>query len=118
VQLGPFSLSLAVADLDASVAFYALLGFEVIDGGHTSSGFPDTIDQMWRIVANGDTKIGLFQGMLPKNMLTFNPPDVRAVQRILKEAGVTLISEADEGTGPADVMVEDPDGNPILLDQF
>jgi catechol 2,3-dioxygenase-like lactoylglutathione lyase family enzyme len=118
MDLGTFSVSLAVENLDVSLAFYEKMGFVVIDGGHTSKDFPDTEDQKWRVVQNGETQLGLFQGMLPKNMLTFNPPDVHEVQRELKQNGVTLTVEtADFGQGPAHIMLEDPDGNPILMDQ-
>ncbi len=118
MDLGTFSLSLTVEDIEASLDFYAKLGFKVIDGGHTSKEFPDTEDQKWRIIQNGDTRIGLFQETFPKNMLTFNPTDVRNVQRQLKENGLTLTVEtADFGQGPAHIMLEDPDGNPILMDQ-
>lgn len=118
MQLGPFSLSLAVQDLATSEVFYERLGFEVVDGGHLSKDSPDTDSSGWRMMKNGNTLLGLFQGMFPKNVLTFNPPDVRGVQRDLKNQGVRLTSEADErGSGPAHVMLEDPDGNPILLDQ-
>ena len=121
MQLGAFSISLAVKDLAASRAFYEKLGFQML-GGDPS--------QNWVILKNGDHVIGLFHGMFDKNMLTFNPgwdsnaqpvdpfTDVREIQRRLKEQGVTLASEADETTqGPAFLMAIDPDGNPILVDQ-
>ena len=121
MELGAFSISLAVKDLEASRAFYEKLGFEVFHGDAT---------QNWNILKNGDHVIGLFQGMFEKNILTFNPgwnsnageldsfTDVRELQRRLKEQGVELVSEADESsTGPASFTVEDPDGNPILVDQ-
>lgn len=122
MQLGAFSISLAVKDLQASKAFYANLGFEVFHGDES---------QNWLIMKNGDTIIGLFQGMFEKNILTFNPgwdqsaqpvggdfPDVRAIQKHLKENGVALVSEADESTtGPASCTLIDPDGNPVLIDQ-
>jgi len=121
MDLGAFSISLAVEDIAASKVFYEKLGFEVF-GGDAS--------QNWLIMKNGDHVIGLFQGMLEKNTLTFNPgwdnnareldsfTDVRDIQRQLKEQGVELISEADENTsGPASLIVVDPDGNPILIDQ-
>jgi catechol 2,3-dioxygenase-like lactoylglutathione lyase family enzyme len=118
MDLGTFSLSLAVESLDASLAFYTQLGFTVVDGGHTSSDLPDSEHQKWRIIQNGDTRLGLFQGMFSTNVLTFTPRDVREVQRELKENGVTLTVEtADFGQGPAHIMLEDPDGNPILMDQ-
>ena len=121
MELGAFSISLAVKDIQASKDFYEKLGFQVFLGD---------ITQNWLIMKNGDHVIGLFQGMFEKNILTFNPgwdmdaqpldtfADVRELQRQLKAQGVVLLSEADEGTtGPASLMVEDPDGNPILLDQ-
>ena len=121
MELGAFSVSLAVKDLEASRDFYEKLGFEVV-GGDPS--------QNWQILRNGGHTIGLFQGMFDKNMLTFNPgwddeaqpiddyTDVRELQRRLKEAGVTLAVEADEsGAGPASFVILDPDGNQILVDQ-
>ena len=121
MNLGAFSISLAVKDLEASRAFYEKFGFKVF-GGDAS--------QRWLILKNGDHLIGLFQGMFERNMLTFNPgwdsnanrvdgfTDVRELQRRLKEQGVQLAVEADETTsGPAHFMAIDPDGNPILVDQ-
>ena len=121
MQLGNFSVSLSVKDLQASKAFYAALGFESIGGDD---------DQGWTILKNGDCVVGLFQGMFDKNTLTFNPgwnaagetldnfTDVRELQRQLKSQGMSLASEADEdSTGPASFMIMDPDGNPILVDQ-
>lgn len=121
VHLGHFSISLAVKDLAASRAFYEKLGF-VVTGGKA--------EQNWLILQNGDSTIGLFQGMFEKNGLTFNPgwnarkerldhfTDVREIQRHLKQQGLTLTSEADESTtGPAYLTLVDPDGNPVLIDQ-
>jgi lactoylglutathione lyase len=121
MELGAFSISLAVKDINTSKAFYEKLGFEAFLGD---------ISQNWLILRNGDHVIGLFQGMFDKNMLTFNPgwdqntqtlaafTDVRELQRQLKKQGVDLMSEADESTtGPASFMLIDPDGNPILVDQ-
>ncbi len=121
MDLGVFSISLAVKDIGVSKEFYEKLGFEVF-GGDAS--------QNWLIMKNGDHAIGLFQGMFEKNTLTFNPgwdsnareldtyTDVRELQRHLKEQGVELIREADESTsGPASFVAVDPDGNPILVDQ-
>jgi catechol 2,3-dioxygenase-like lactoylglutathione lyase family enzyme len=121
MELGAFSISLAVKDLEASRAFYEKFGFTTT-GGDAS--------QNWLILKNGRTVIGLFHGMFEKNILTFNPgwdqdagkldtfTDVRELQRRLKAAGVTLATEADEATsGPASLMAVDPDGNPILVDQ-
>ena len=121
MDLGNFSISLAVKDLEASRAFYEKFGFQVF-GGNAS--------QNWLILKNGDHVIGLFQGMFEKNILTFNPgwdsnaqkldtfTDIRELQRQLKDCGVELAQEADESTtGPASLIAVDPDGNPILLDQ-
>ncbi len=121
MQLGNFSVSLAVKDLAASRAFYEKLGFRQIGGDAA---------QNWLILQNETATIGLFQGMFEKNILTFNPgwdrdaqtleefEDVRGVQRALKAAGLKLEAEADETTaGPASLMLVDPDGNPILIDQ-
>ena len=121
MQLGAFSVSLAVKDLDASRQFYEKLGF---------TRFAGDPSQNWLILKNGDVVIGLFQGMFEKNALTFNPgwdgnaqplpafTDVRELQRRLREAGVQFVSEADESTtGPASFLVVDPDGNPVLVDQ-
>lgn len=120
-DLGAFSISLAVKDLTASRDFYRKLGFEPVGG---------KLEQNWLILRNGNTSIGLFQGMFERNMLTFNPgwgtqcetleqfTDVRAVQRRLEAAGLTLATRAEEGTtGPGSLVVIDPDGNPILIDQ-
>jgi len=121
MELGNFSVSLAVKDIEASRLFYEKLGFTVFMGEQS---------QKWLIMKNGDHAIGLFQGMFEKNILTFNPgwdsnaeqlgdfTDVRELQRRLKDRGVALISEADESsTGPASFMAVDPDGNTILVDQ-
>ena len=121
MELGAFSVSLAVKDINASKEFYEKLGFAVFAGDAS---------QNWLILKNGDHAIGLFQGMFEKNILTFNPgwdsnaqsldsfTDVRELQRRLKEQGVEFTSEADETTtGPASFVVVDPDGNPILIDQ-
>lgn len=121
MELGAFSISLAVKDIEASRTFYEKFGFKVF-GGDAS--------QNWLIMKNSDRAIGLFQGMFEKNILTFNPgwdssarkldtfTDVRDLQRQLKAQGVALTSEADESTtGPASSVAVDPDGNPILVDQ-
>lgn len=121
MELGAFSVSLAVKDIEVSKTFYEKLGFQVFAGD---------VAQNWLIMKNGDHTIGLFQGMFDKNILTFNPgwdqnankldsfTDVRDLQRELKARGVKFESEADESTtGPASFMVLDPDGNPILIDQ-
>lgn len=121
MELGAFSISLAVKDIQASKTFYEKLGFKEFGGD---------ISQNWLILKNGEYVIGLFQGMFEKNMLTFNPgwdqdaqtldtfTDVRELQRQLKAQGVEFMTEADESTtGPASFLVLDPDGNPILFDQ-
>lgn len=121
IQLGAFSVSLAVKDIHVSKAFYEKLGFTVMGGN---------IDQNWLILKSGDTIVGLFQGMFEKNLLTFNPgwnqnaqstdpfDDVRVIQQHLKESGIALTVEADQATtGPAHIMLTDPDGNQILIDQ-
>jgi catechol 2,3-dioxygenase-like lactoylglutathione lyase family enzyme len=121
MELGNFSVSLTVKDLEASADFYQKLGFEPVFGEAA---------QGWLILRNGDATIGLFQGMLERNTLTFNPgwdrdgnalpsfTDVRELQGRLKAAGVEFTLEADEsGSGPASFIVVDPDGNPILFDQ-
>lgn len=121
MELGAFSISLAVKDIEASKLFYEKLGFKVFGGDQS---------QNWLILKNGDHAIGLFQGMFDENILTFNPgwnsdaqplpafTDVRKLQRQFKERGVQMISEADENSsGPASFMIVDPDGNTILVDQ-
>ena len=121
MKLGAFSISLAVKDIAKSRAFYEKLGFEQVAGDQS---------QNWIILRNGETTIGLFQGMFDSNMLTFNPGwspkaeplneflDVREIQQKLKGHRLSLVAEADEATsGPASVMLTDPDGNHILIDQ-
>ena len=110
MELGPFSVSLTVKDLQASREFYEKLGFEMTGGDES---------QNWLIMKHGDAKIGLFHGMFDHNILTFNPPDVRSIQNSLKDNGVELIHEVDESSeGPGHCTLKDPDGNMILLDQF
>lgn len=121
MDLGAFSISLAVKDIEASKSFYQKLGFQVFGGDAA---------QNWLIMKNGAHVIGLFQGMFEQNILTFNPgwdqnanalesfTDVRELQKRLKASGVNIENEADEHTtGPASFVVIDPDGNPILFDQ-
>jgi catechol 2,3-dioxygenase-like lactoylglutathione lyase family enzyme len=121
MELGAFSISLAVKDIKASKAFYEKLGFKVFMGD---------IAQNWLILKNGEHAIGLFQGMFERNTLTFNPgwdsaaqklepfTNVRELQSQLKAQGVEIVSAVDESTsGPASFMMMDPDGNPILVDQ-
>jgi catechol 2,3-dioxygenase-like lactoylglutathione lyase family enzyme len=121
MTLGAFSTSLNVKDLAASMAFYQTLGFDV---------FHDNIDNNYCILKNGETLLGLFQGHIPANTLTFNPgwdhnaqpvgdfEDVRAIQKRLQDAGVKLEATCDPATsGPAHIMLLDPDDNAILIDQ-
>jgi catechol 2,3-dioxygenase-like lactoylglutathione lyase family enzyme len=121
MELGNFSVSLAVRDIEASRAFYAKLGFAPVAGDAA---------QGWLVLRNGTTVIGLFQGMFERNTLTFNPgwdikmntlgsfTDVRELQRELKSQGVQFVAEADEtGSGPGSFVIVDPDGNPVLVDQ-
>ncbi|MBC3540318.1 VOC family protein [Rufibacter sediminis] len=121
MKLGAFSVSLNVKDLEASKQFYENLGFAVFAGDKKQNYF---------IMKNDNALIGLFQGMFEGNILTFNPgwdesanntdefDDIRGIQRQLKGKGIELMSEADEETsGPASLMVTDPDGNTILIDQ-
>ena len=122
MDLGAFSISLTVKDLSASRAFYEKLGFEVTGGSEEES---------YLILMNGEALIGLFQGMFDKNILTFNPgltnkkerleefTDVREIQRSLKEQGSELMTEVDaDTTGAGSLTLVDPDGNPVLIDQF
>ena len=121
MQLGAFSVSLSVKDLAASREFYAKLGFQPVGGNP---------DENWQILRNNHVTIGLFHGMFEGNILTFNPgwdsqaqpldefTDVRELQRWLKAQGIEMMSEADEsGSGPASFVLQDPDGNAILVDQ-
>lgn len=121
MDLGAFSVSLAVKDIEASKQFYEKLGFTVFMGDQS---------QNWLIMKNNEHIIGLFQGMFEKNILTFNPgwnnnaqklqefTDVRELQKKLKESDLNMIIEADaNSTGPANFMIADPDGNVILIDQ-
>ncbi len=118
MELGQFSISLPVKDMKASIDFYQKLGFEIIDGGHMNEGFPDTASTSWRIVKSGNSVIGLFHGMFEESIMTFNPKDARSIQKTLKTSGVDLIKEADESTeGPEHIILMDPDGNQIMLDQ-
>lgn len=122
MELGAFSISLTVKDLTVSQAFYEKLGFEVAGGSH---------EERYLILKNGLCIIGIFHGMFEKNILTFNPglantterldsyTDIRELQQGLKASGLELLTEVAEGsTGPASITLEDPDGNPILIDQF
>lgn len=121
MELGNFSVSLAVKDIKLSLAFYEKLGFKPVGG---------KLEQNWIVLQNGNARIGLFQGMFPKNLMTFNPgwaqdrrvlerfQDVRELQRALKARGLSMAVEADESSqGPAHFVVTDPDGNDLLFDQ-
>lgn len=121
MDLGAFSISLAVKDIEASKAFYEKLGFTEFHGD---------ITQKWLIMKNKEHIIGLFEGMFPNNILTFNPgwdqngqntasyTDIREINQQLKSEGVDMVSETIEGDeGPANFMITDPDGNTILIDQ-
>ena len=121
MELGNFSVSLTVKDIKASKAFYEKLDFKEVGG---------KLEENWIVLQNGNARIGLFQGMFDKNLMTFNPgwtkdkevmtdfQDVRELQRTFKARGITMTTEADETTeGPAYFMVADPDGNTLLFDQ-
>lgn len=120
MQLGTFSISLNVKDIAKSKAFYEALGFSVVEGDQS---------QGWLVMKNGDANIGIFQGMIEKNTITFNPgwdnngknlddfEDVREIQKSLKTAGIAFVREAGEGKEPDYFIIADPDGNPILFDQ-
>ncbi len=120
MKLGAFSLSLAVKDLEASKVFYEKLGFE---------RFAGKPEHRYYIMKNGDALIGLFQGMFPNNLITFNPgwnqnanilsefEDVREIQRQMIANGITPANEVEGETGPGSFMITDPDGNTILIDQ-
>ncbi|WP_306345557.1 MULTISPECIES: VOC family protein [Aquimarina] len=110
MDLGIFSISLAVKDIKISKDFYEKLGFTMIDGN---------LDQKWAILKNGESKIGLFQGMFPKNTLTFNSENARDIHKKVNGKGitVTMSNGIDKNEGPASFMITDPDGNPILVDQ-
>lgn len=121
MDLGAFSISLAVKDIKSSKLFYENLGFQVFGGDES---------QNWLIMKNSNHVIGLFQGMIENNILTFNPgwdqngntqesfTDVRDLQKMLKDKDIKFDTEADENTtGPASFVISDPDGNPILVDQ-
>ena len=121
MKLGAFSISLSVKDIHASKEFYETLGFAVFAGD---------IERNYLIMKNGNSLIGLFQGMFENNIMTFNPgwdenaqkmdsyDDVRDIQKHLKSKNIALVQEADESTsGPGSAILTDPDGNTILLDQ-
>lgn len=121
LDLGAFSVSLSVADLESSRGFYEKLGFEVTGGA---------AEHHYLVLKNGETTIGLFQGMFEGNILTFNPgltnrmerlesyTDVRTLQASLEADGVALHTRAEGESGPASITLSDPDGNTVLIDQF
>ena len=114
-MVGIFSISLNVADIEASMKFYESLGFEPV---------PDcgSVEEKWLMMQNGDAKIGLFEDMFPSNIITFNPEDARAIYKKIRENGVKPIFQSeslrDEESGPCNFSIKDPDGNQILFDQF
>ncbi|MDY8137353.1 VOC family protein [Aquimarina sp. 2201CG5-10] len=110
MDLGDFSMSLAVKDIKASHSFYEKIGYKIVNG---------SLDQKWAILENGTSRIGLFQGMFPTNTLTFTPSDIRIFYKKISEKGIkiTLPNGIDKKEGPASFMITDPDGNPILIDQ-
>lgn len=112
MDLGTHYIALTVKDIKESKDFYEKLGFVADDrwGG---------VDQKWLLMLNGDIKIGLFQDMFPKNVLTFNPTDARAIYKAIKKQGLEIAQEAnmDKTSGPCHFALVDPDGNPVLIDQ-
>lgn len=109
MNLGSFSVSLSVKNVQASQAFYEMLGFSVVDGRSEDN---------WLILQNGEARVGIFQDKFEGNLLAFNPPDVREIQQVLKAHSVELLREAEGQSGPASVVLRDPDGNVILIDQL
>lgn len=107
MELGSFSLSLAVEDLAVSQAFYEMLGFEAIDGDA----------ERWLIMKKGEARIGLFAGMFEQNLLTFQPPNARAIEARFVEAGMKPDKACGDGDGPTHFIIRDPDGNILLFDQ-
>lgn len=108
MDLGRFSISLAVKDLKKSQAFYEAIGFAMV------AGEPE---KNWVILQNGEAKVGLFQGMFENNLMTFNPKDARAIEKAVVDAGYDVDSKTGPGEGPTHFMMRDPDGNQILVDQ-
>ncbi|MBE1300136.1 MAG: VOC family protein [Alteromonadaceae bacterium] len=111
MELGKFCLSLTVSDIQESKTFYENLGFAPVKGC-------GSVEDKWLIMQNNSNMIGLFQGMFEENILTFNPDDVRTIQDDLKSKGVAIDKEAHGESGPAHIMLRDPDGNVIMLDQY
>ena len=112
MDFGTSYMALSVQDIAASYAFYQKMGFEQLPGA-------GGVEQKWMVLKNGEHKLGLFQGMFPKNTMTYNPSDARTVHKQLVEAGIKIdmASGMDKTEGPCNFMVTDPDGNPILFDQ-
>lgn len=117
MDLGTFSLSLNVKNLETSLAFYKTIGFKVVDGGHINDAFKDTGIMKWRILEHPSVKIGLFQGMFEHNILTFSPTDIMSIQEVLKKKKIPLNKEVKQGDPTKSIMFSDPDGNEIMLDQ-
>ncbi|GFD89996.1 hypothetical protein KUL152_22220 [Tenacibaculum sp. KUL152] len=111
MELGMFSLSLSVSNIEESKTFYEALGFSAMP----SCG---SVEEKWLIMQNGQTMIGLFEGMFEDNILTFNPSDVRAVQDHLLDKGISIDVPVKGNSGPGHLVVKDPDGNAIMFDQF
>ncbi len=113
MDFGHFSVSLAVNDIQASKTFYESLGFTPLEGA-------GGVEQKWLILTKDDVKIGLFEGMFPENVLTFNPSDVRSIHALVEKNGISVVHSngLENTTGPCSFAITDPDGNPILFDQF
>jgi catechol 2,3-dioxygenase-like lactoylglutathione lyase family enzyme len=111
-SIGSYSISLNVQDISKSKVFYGKLGFSPVEG-------MGSVEEKWIILSNGETKIGLFQGMFPSNTITFNPKDGRSIYKKLKKEGIQPAFETnmDKSEGPCTFSIMDPDGNPILIDQ-
>ena len=111
MNLGTFSMSLKVKNIVDSKQFYESLGFESMQGC-------GSVEDKWLIMKQGSTMIGLFEGMLESNILTFNPEDVRAIESHLQQQGIAIDTPTSSDEGPAHLILRDPDGNVIMLDQF
>ncbi len=111
-SIGSYSISLNVQDISKSKVFYDKLGFSPVEE-------MGSVEEKWIILSNGETKIGLFQGMFPSNTITFNPKDGRSIYKKLKKEGIQPVFETnmDKSEGPCTFSIMDPDGNPILIDQ-
>ncbi len=111
MELGQFSVSLTVKDIEKSKAFYEALGFKA----HAECG---SVEDKWLIMQNGEAVIGLFEGMFDKNILTFNPTDARKIEQHIKKHGYPIATETKGDSGPTHFVLNDPDGNQIMFDQF